>query len=310
MSGVDRKVIVVTRQTRLEELVSRLHTRDQAKFYVEHLGADFGDYELEHERYAHARHTLADALRGTYRHQFVDRRFVPNFVFGPEEVVVALGQDGLVANTMKYLCGQPLVGVNPEPARYDGVLLPFVADDVAKLLPDVVADRRPLREITMARVRLADGQELHAVNDLFVGPRSHTSLRYELAWAGRREVQSSSGLIVSTGLGSTGWLKSVVTGASGIAQALAGAKAVESPRAIGWDERRLVFVVREPFPSRTTQATLVAGEIAGTSRLLVRSMTPDGGVIFSDGMEADYLQFAAGTLAEIAIAERRGRLVQ
>lgn len=310
MNGADRKVVVVTRQTRLEELVSRLHTRDQAKFYVEHLGADFADYELEHERYAQAKRALENALRGAYRHQFVDRRFVPNFLFGPEEVVVALGQDGLVANTMKYLNGQPLVGVNPEPARYDGVLLPFVPDDVAKLLPDVVGDRRPLREITMARVRLADGQELHAVNDLFVGPRSHTSLRYELAWSGRREVQSSSGLIVSTGLGSTGWLKSVVTGANGIARTLAGARGGDAPPALSWDERRLVFVVREPFPSRTTQTTLVAGEIAGTSRLLVRSLTPDTGVIFSDGMEADYLQFHAGTLAEIAIAERRGRLVQ
>jgi hypothetical protein len=302
--------VVVTRQTRLEELVSRLHTRDQARFYVEHLGADFADYELEHERYLGAKRVLAEALRGTYRHQFVDRRFVPNFVFAPDEVVVALGQDGLVANTMKYLAGQPLIGVNPEPARYDGVLLPFGAADFPVVLPEVLADRRPVREITMARVRLPDGQELHAVNDLFVGPRSHTSLRYELAWGGRREVQSSSGLIVSTGLGSTGWLRSVVTGASGIARELAGARGGEVARSIGWDERRLVFVVREPFPSRTTQATLVAGEIATGGHLLVRSMTPDTGVIFSDGMEADYLQFPAGTLADIAIAERRGRLVQ
>jgi hypothetical protein len=36
----------------------------------------------------------------------------------------------------------------------------------------------------------------------------------------KREQQSSSGIIVSTGMGSTGWLKSVITGASRIAEAM------------------------------------------------------------------------------------------
>ena len=48
--------------------------------------------------------------------QVIDRGFLPNFVFGPEDTVVTLGQDGLVANTLKYLHGQPVVGVNPDPS--------------------------------------------------------------------------------------------------------------------------------------------------------------------------------------------------
>src|SRR5688572_7902343 len=123
--ALERKVVLVTRRTRLEELIARHHTAAQAKFYVEHLGADFSDYEREHGAYLAARWGVMQTLERHGRYQVIDRSFLTNFLFGPEDIVVALGQDGLVANAMKYLDGQPLVGLNPEPARYDGVLLPF-----------------------------------------------------------------------------------------------------------------------------------------------------------------------------------------
>ena len=40
-----------------------------------------------------------------------------------------------------------------------------------------------------------------------------------------------------------------------------------------------------------------------------RSRMPESGVIFSDGMESDYLRFTAGMEATITVAARRGRLV-
>jgi hypothetical protein len=36
---------------------------------------------------------------------------------------------------------------------------------------------------------------------------------------------------------------------------------------------------------------------------------PENGVIFSDGIEADRLDFNSGTEAQITIAERQGRLI-
>jgi NAD(P)-dependent dehydrogenase (short-subunit alcohol dehydrogenase family) len=44
-------------------------------------------------------------------------------------------------------------------------------------------------------------------------------------------------------------------------------------------------------------------------RLVLHSHTPDGGVIFSDGVEADYLAFNAGAVATIGVAERKAQLV-
>ena len=305
----DRKVVLVTRRTRLEDLLARHHTREQARFYVEHLGADFEDYEREHETYHAAQRQVVEVLQAHGRYQLLDRRYTPNFLFGPQDVVIALGQDGLVANTMKYLDGQPLVGVNPDPARWDGVLLPFAPRDVAELLPKVLTDACASRAVTMAQARLANGQSLHAVNDLFVGPKSHTSARYEIEVGQLKEVQSSSGVIVSTGLGSTGWMRSVVTGALAVAASVAGLHVPAPFKGRPWEEAALEFAVREPFPSRSSQATVLCGRIEQGEQLAMTSLMAEGGVIFSDGIEADYLEFNAGTRVEIAVAARRGRLV-
>lgn len=307
--GLERKVVLVTRRTRLEELLARHHTAAQAKFYVEHLGGDFGDYQREHEAYLGARRATVEALEAHGRYQVIERGFLPNFLFAPQDVVLALGQDGVVANTMKYLDGQPLVGLNPDPARYDGILLPFRPRDLPLLLPELLADRRAFKDVTMAKATLTDRQVLYAVNDLFIGPKSHTSARYEIRHGKRAETQSSSGVIVSTGLGSTAWMRSIVTGSTAIAGALLHRKSDFDYRPLPWDADHLQFAVREPFPSKTSQVKLAFGEIKAREALTLRSLMPENGVIFSDGIEADYLEFNSGTEAKITVAERRGKLV-
>ena len=307
--GLTRKVVLVTRRTRLEELLLRFHTREQARFYVEHLGSDFDDYVAEDETYRAGLAGVKAVLEAHGRYQIIERGFLPNFVFGPEEVVLTLGQDGLVANTLKYLVGQPLVGVNPDPARWDGVLARHGVGEVGQLLPAVLAGEAATQAVTMAEARRPDGQVMVAVNDLFIGPRSHISARYEIALGERREVQSSSGVIVSTGLGSTGWMRSVVTGAVGVASELRGKRWPWAFTGTPWDRRELVFAVREPFPSRSSQATLVYGAVLEDETLTLTSQMAEHGVVFSDGIEADYLEFNAGTRLEIRVAERSGRVV-
>jgi NAD kinase len=308
--GRERKVVLVTRQTRLEELVVKHHTLSQARFYIEHLGADFSDYLRENAAYASALQRTVEVLQAWGRYQLIDRSYLPNYMFASDDIVLALGQDGLVANTMKYLSGQPLVGVNPEPQRWDGLLLPFQPDDLHALLPEVASDQRPTRAVTMAQASLSDGQVLRAVNDLFIGPRSHSSALYDIQWGARQETQSSSGVIVATGLGSTAWLRSVVTGSMRIANAVgAGGRVDPDDPSQPWDARELTFAVREPFPSRHSRAELVYGRVTPREPLTLRSRMPDAGVIFSDGMETDFLRFTAGMEARIDIADQQGCLV-
>lgn len=311
MGDTDRKIILVTRRTRLQEMVDRYNTIEQAKFQAEHLGMDFGDFLAEDQVYRDAVRATEAALEGQGRLQRLDRGFLPNFLFPPAATVVVLGQDGLVANTLKYLRdGQQVLAINPDPARWDGVLLPFAVPDLPAVLRDAWAGRRKVREVTMALATLTDGQTLLAVNDFFVGTRGHVSARYEIAHGDQHERQSSSGVIVSTGLGSTGWLRSVLTGASGVSGGRL-APGVESLRLKGlpWDARRLVYSVREPFPGRWSQAGMVFGQIESGASLHIRSLMPEGGVIFSDGIETDGLEFRSGLEARIEVAPQRGHVL-
>lgn len=310
MSDLDRKIILITRRTRLQELVARYNTVEQARFQAEHLGMDFGDFLDEDATYQTASAQTRQSLEQHGRLQSLDRSHLPNFLFPPGCLVVTLGQDGLVANTLKYLHQQPLLAINPDPARWDGLLLPFGVSDLGTLLPEVMQDRRGVREVTMAKATLSDGAQLLAVNDFFIGTRSHVSARYELALANAHERQSSSGVIVSTGLGSTGWLRSVLTGAAAIAGESRN-PALRSLRTDGfaWNAQRLVFNVREPFPSRSTSAALVFGDISPNSPLRIRSLMPEGGVIFSDGVEVDGLEFRSGLEATVTVADQKGHLL-
>jgi NAD kinase len=307
----ERKLVLVKRKTRLEDLLIRFNSVAQAKFYVEHLGADFSDYEVEHQEYETSVATSLVCLGQHGRPYVLERNFLPNFLFGPEDVVFAVGQDGMVANTLKYLAGQPLVGVNPSPNRWDGVLLPFQAQDLPAVVPDILRGTRKVKEVTMACARLNDGQTLLAVNDLFVGQRSHVSARYQLSQGDQSERQSSSGIIISTGLGSTGWLKSILAGAAGVLRVATAGKVDLSVQeaAFAWDADHLTFSVREPFPSKATGSDLVFGEITDARPLRIISQMPENGVIFSDGIENDFLEFNAGMEARIELAERKGQLV-
>jgi NAD kinase len=308
----ESKILLIVRETRLEELKARFNTVSQARFYVEQLGGDFTDYELEDATYRQAVTQAQQVLTQLGRLQVVQRSFLPNFIFGPSDLVVAVGQDGLVANTLKYLDGQPLIGVNPDPRRYDGKLLPFKVRDLATITPEVLRQQRPLKSVTMAKASLNDGQTLYAVNDLFIGPKSHGSARYTLHHGTQRERHSSSGVIVSTGLGSTGWFSSLLAGAQGLMAGIGQADRADSrshfPK-LSWDTPYLVFTVREPFPSQTTTTQLVFGRVNDETPLVIESHMPERGVIFSDGFESDFLEFNSGARAEIQVANRQGMLV-
>jgi len=302
------KLVLVTRRTRLEELIDRFNTRGQAKFYIERAGGDFGDYEREHDAYHGALDRVRRDLDFGIPRQLIDRSLVPTYTFGERDVVITLGQDGLVANVAKYAGEQPIVGVNPDPERFDGVLLPFLPADTKRTIASVLEGQPvPIRGVTLALVRLDDGQQLLAFNDLFIGTRSHASARYRIAAGRRTEPQSSSGVLISTGAGSTGWMSSVFNMANGVISFAGGqgAGSIQLP----WEDPRLLFAVREPFISRHSTASIVAGWIEDGEEIVIESLMPSGGVIFSDGIEQDYLEFNAGAIGRARRASRRAMLV-
>jgi hypothetical protein len=202
-----------------------------------------------------------------------------------------------VANVAKYLDGQPVIGLNPEPERRMGVLVTHPPQAAADLLADAAAGRAAIQGRTMAQARLDDGQALVALNELFVGHASHQSARYTLTALGHRERQSSSGLIVTTGTGATGW-------AASIRRERHSHIALPAPA-----DPALAFFVREAWPSPATGTELTEGLLANDAALDVQCELEHGGVVFGDGIEADALALDWGSRVRIGVAPTRLRLV-
>ena len=295
MSSLPPRVVIVTRQTELELLIARHSTREAARFQLESRGQTLDAVEARHVVQEAAVHCLRSALPRAWRQASVRRAELDRFLFQPGDLVAAVGQDGLIANVAKYLEGQPVLGVNPDPATIDGVLARIAPDAAADVLAAVDAGTAAIERRTMVEARLDTGQTLLALNEIFVGHRSHQSALYEISHAGNTERHSSSGLIVSSGTGATGWARSIMTATGRTTQ-------------LDPCEPAAVYFVREAWPSRTTGTTLVTGRVESVVPLEVTSRM-EGGVVFADGIEQDFLGFDWGKRLSVGPSSRALSLV-
>lgn len=289
------RVVFVTRESDYELLIARHATREQARFFLETRGERLEELEARHEAFRSVLRAARSSVPEDWRQAQVRRDDFDRFLFAPEDLIVAVGQDGLVANIAKYLDGQPVLGINPAPDLYDGVLVRVPLKRLPGALRAAQAGEAPLERRTMVEARLDSGDRLLALNEIFVGHRSHQSARYRIEAGKSAEDQSSSGLIVASGTGATGWARSIM-------------EATGRTFRLTPEERAVAFFVREPFPSVSTGTGIRAGKLT-RHPLSVTSRMNSGGVVFADGIERDFLAFDWGRRVEVGAASRALTLV-
>lgn len=302
------RAIIIRDKTRLEQLIERFNSKAQAKFYIERNGENFKKYELENDTFYQSLSKIKESISKSLKYKIIDRLFLPTYIFTKKDLVVVIGQDGLVANTAKYVGEIPIIGVNPDKKRYDGVLLMYSPREIELLIKNVVKGDFKTKQVTMAVAKLNDGQTLLAFNDFYIGADSHVSSRYIIEFDGEKESQSSSGILISTGAGSTGWLSSIFNMTRNIIK-YKNSGETNFNRKISWDDDKLLFVVREPFLSKSSETSIGYGVINKRKKLRIQSNMPSKGVIFSDGIESDFLSFNSGSYVEISIADQKANLI-
>ncbi len=287
--AVSPRALIITRPTEYDQLLGTHGTRQQVSFFLEQRGQTITELDERHSLQQQAMQVVSKAIPTEWRRARLDRADLDRFVFGPEDIIVAVGQDGLVANVAKYLDGQPVVGVNPDPIRNPGVLVAHRADMVAEILRTLIGGRATFEHRAMVELESDDGQRLAALNEIFVGHHGHQSARYRTEVDDASEVHSSSGILIGTGTGATGWCGSV-----------------HRERNLTWElpevtSTDLAWFVREAWPSPWTGTTLTAGRLStGTLRIRCES---DRLVAFGDGIEADHIELSWGQWLTVSPAK-------
>lgn len=246
MTSLPPRVVLVTRETELQALMALHATLGQARFFLEQRGQSIKAVIARHETQSRAITVARAAVPDDWTFAHVERASLDRFLFAANDLVVALGQDGLVANLAKYLSGQPVFGVTPDALAYETVLTTHEVANLGPLFRRHTAGDVDISPRTMVEAKVAGAGHLMALNEVFVGHRSHQSARYLLRVDGQEEFQSSSGVIFATGTGMAGWAKSITT-------------ATQSPLTLAPTDEAGAFLVREPWPSKHSGAQLRAG---------------------------------------------------
>ncbi|MBK3623716.1 NAD(+)/NADH kinase [Streptomyces asoensis] len=297
------RAVLVHRTTEYEELVARHGTHGQAAFFLSSRGRDIEEVAERHRRTRRALAEVTAAIPLTWRQTRVERADLDRFLFAPEDVVVVVGQDGLVANAAKYLAGQPVVGIDTDPGRNPGVLVRHRPGDARRLLPAALSTATGADELTMVEAVADDTQRLLALNEIYLGAAGHQTARYRLGLdddGGAVEAQASSGVLVGTGTGATGWIRSVWQERGGAADA--------GLRLPGPTEDRLVWFVREAWPSPATGTSLVAGELTAGGHLTL-TVESERLIAFGDGIETDAVELTWGQRVRVSRAATALRLL-
>jgi hypothetical protein len=299
------RVVLVTKPSRLEELV-RLHlTEGAARFVLESQGESIAPYEREDAAYRAALAEVRRQIPADLPVATVPRQDLPQFLFREKDLVIACGPDGLFANLAKYVGGQPVLTINPDPQTVAGVLMLFPPEATGRLISLVQHNRHRVERLPFIKASIDDDRVVWGINDVFLGRTDHVSARYIVSFRGRTERQSSSGIIVSSGVGATGWMRSIAV----MAAALTHGGAAALAKLPGPASNELVFVVREPFPSPATGTSVVTGRIKPGSPLVVTSEMPSGGRIFSDGVTEKAVEWTAGSKVTVSVGDRYVRRI-
>ncbi len=291
MSSLRPRVVLVTRKTEYQALLETHGTRGQAEFFLKSRDQQIKAIDEAHQELEDAIQRVRLSVPDDWSIAQVEREDLDRFLFADNDVVIAVGQDGLVANLAKYVADQPILGVTPGQQGSEGVLTSTPVQHVAEMLGLIDANRAYFERLTMVEANLGGGERLVALNELFIGHRSHQSAKYILKADGSEAFHSSSGVIVTTGTGATGWAKSIMT-------------ATDQFMKITSTEPKVLFFAREPWPSKTSSCELQCGEIDGSQSIELISRINEGGVIFADGIEQDFLKFNWGRRATISIARQ------
>ena len=185
------------------------------------------------------------------------------------DLILGVGGDGTLLRISHFVNDTVVLGLNFDPKTSEGVLCSATRCDLKKKLARIIDGKFGIKKLTRAKVFFINtGQNYDVLNEIYVGSaKSYHISRYILKFGKVEEEQKSSGVIISTGAGSTAWYGSIV-------------KETFNP-----EMKELRFVVREPYKGKLLRFNLIKGKLGANQKLYIKSKMLNGVVAVDSAIE-------------------------
>ena len=222
---------------------------------------------------------IKKAILGTKINTKVSNRNKITHTINGFDLIIVIGGDGTVLKTSHFVHdGTPIWGVNLDPSKKEGFFMSADSSDFEGKLKKLIDGKS--KTIKLQRIEAFIGKKSMglALNDIFFGnPKAYQTSYYELIVKGRKHIQKSSGVIISTAAGSYAWTKS------------AGGKQLN----LGSD--KFQFLVRDPYERKLTKAGKINGILLKTEKLKIKSLCDDI-ITVTDGIGPEHRVLDGKTL--------------
>lgn len=254
-------------------------------------------YEAEHapvERILSSHYAQRQAL-DTLRRVFSPRQFCPRDDLSAEKVegadlVIAHGGDNHFQFISHAITDGFILGVNSDPLRSEGALVSHSSEELLAVLNALARGDYRIEEWTRLEGSVNGVPLPRVISEYFLGERDRLEMsRYNLRFKGFEEEQKGSGIIISTGSGSTGWYDSEIS------DYIRGVDVFMRTQPVA------KLFVTAPYRGRLTQPTRRQQIVRPGDELVVGSLNDSEGIVGCDAIER--VPFPRGALARIRISD-------
>ncbi len=174
------------------------------------------------------------------------------------DLVIAIGGDGTVLSAAHYLIDKPILAVNSSPSTSEGALTTISVDELDDKLKEIKNNNAKEEKLERIEVLINNQPlDLLALNEVFIAnEKAYLISKYNVKFKAKEEEQRSSGIIFSTGTGSTAWFKS------------AGGSPFSS------QSKFIEMIVREPYIRRISKFSMLKETIKENEEFEITPLVP------------------------------------
>ncbi len=174
------------------------------------------------------------------------------------DLVISIGGDGTFLSAAHFIENTPILGVNSDTNRSEGALTTIKYSQLNKKIRQILENKVKIRDYTREKIIIHQKNKKieteNALNETFFGNiNPHHTTNYEINYKNKTEPQKSSGIVISTGTGSTAWYHSM------------------GGFSFGREKKQLRFRIRELYKRKIHKSKIKKGKINPNEKLTIVS---------------------------------------